>query len=334
MSTQAAITRRKAELNEISKYLNDPELHDLQQKLENTRKAGIDWFNANKADKDKIAAYSEAIKVSDAKLGILDAKMEEIKNKLIPFVGEVTADIYNERMNLKDKSAVGLIVNKWQIQNILRDLKFDIQKFYSEGLETEDFITRAIEKFEDSISTVIGIYDKIQDFQTQITIAEFIGALNLPSSAQFGNDIAMQKAYDKLQILLKSNIFLSDYDTFLDSFKMSVFPFAHRFLGYFEISNISEKQKIESGQGTTQDLDRVVETGKDKLKKLGDAFSRYKSMTDQSLDTYIHTAFFEESNSSSPFYTWRGEESQEFIHKLLRGEEATILADVLRSPPG
>ncbi|CAG7832406.1 unnamed protein product, partial [Allacma fusca] len=26
--------------------------------------------------------------------------------------------------------------------------------------------------------------------------------------------------------------------------------------------------------------------------------------------------------------------SQEFIHKLLRGEEATILADVLRSPPG
>ncbi|CAG7823603.1 unnamed protein product, partial [Allacma fusca] len=238
------------------------------------------------------------------------------------------------RMNLKDKSAVGLIVSKWQIQNILRDLKFDIQKFYSEGLETEDFITRAIDKFEDSISTVIAIYDKIQDFQAQVTMAEFIGAINLPSSAQFGNDIAMQKAYNKLQIILKSHIFLSDYDTFMDSFKMSVFPFAHKFLGRFEIPNTTEGQNIDRGEGTMKYLENVVAKGAERLKELGDAFKRYESMTDPSLDTYIHKTFFHESNSTSPFYTWRGEESRQIIHKLLRGEEATVLADVLKSSLG
>ncbi|CAG7717998.1 unnamed protein product, partial [Allacma fusca] len=186
-----AIARRNAELDKISKFLNDKEFHGLRKKLEDTRnklkiqqklvntnvlsgktndlkdlidseenvnkivqefkeslivshtesqvkrrsrigseeisnsitilEAGIDWFNANKADIDKIAAYTEAIKVSDAKLRILDAKTDEIKNKLVPFIDQVTADIYSERMNLKDKSAVGLIVSKWQIQNILRD---------------------------------------------------------------------------------------------------------------------------------------------------------------------------------------------------------------------
>ncbi|XP_018007170.1 uncharacterized protein LOC108664972 isoform X3 [Hyalella azteca] len=276
-----------------------------------------DTYVNNKDDQAKLDALSNAIQQAEEEHQRLKQYENKIESALAPTLENMEEDLKEIESKLVTKSQVALDVNKWQVQSVLRDMKLSVRQLTKEFQLGED-LTRCIEKLEESMTTLIGIYDRMQDCQEQQNLANYIAAV----AAYHGPDDVDQV---ELEILIRSNLILTQYKTAVNAFKQWVFPFAGLYL-----ERIMSPSHLAINNGNIEDLaTKAVE----QIEYIRARVDEYMTAI-QRHDQHIHEGLFDSHHDSShPFFVWRNEDHKEEISKLLSGEAIVVKADIRGSAP-
>ncbi|XP_018011522.1 uncharacterized protein LOC108668780 [Hyalella azteca] len=266
-----------------------------------------DTYVKNKDDQAKLDALSNAIQQAEEEHKRLKQYENRIESTLAPTL-ENMDEYFNEiDSKLVTKSQVALDVNKWQVQSVLRDIKLSVHQLTKEFQVGED-LKRCIEKLEESMTTLIQIYDRIHEYQDQQNLANYIAAV----AAYHGPDDVDQV---ELEIVIRSNLILKQYKTAVNAFKQWVFPFAGLYLERFVFPS-----HLEFNYGNIEDL----------ATKAIEQIEYIKARIDEYMTIRI---FYSHHDSSHSFFVWRNEDHKMEISKLLSGEAIVVKADIKGSAP-
>jgi energy-coupling factor transporter ATP-binding protein EcfA2 len=282
---------------------------------------GFDIYNQYKDDKAKISVVQSAINQTDIKTKKLENFEENIHKIMMPMMKNMVSDMKNVASNLEQKSQAFLDVTKWKVQSTLRDMKLQMQKF-TRGFQIEENIARYIEQLEETMTTLIVVYDRIQSYQEQQNLVDFVAAVFSVTPQELKIfDTRLRTTVMGLEMKIRSNLVLQQYELALAAFRQWVFPFAHDYSRDFEILKYEENNLSE-------DLILKVVA---QIEKIENKITEYKSMITKT-DEYIVTAHFDSIHvSSQPFFVWENYGNENLMAKLLSGDSVVFNANVLDS---
>ncbi|GFS38772.1 uncharacterized protein NPIL_616941 [Nephila pilipes] len=278
-----------------------------------------DIFNNHKHDAEEIEVLIGAIDQAEEKFQLLRQYEEEIYYTLTPLLQNMENNLQNVANSLDGKSQVSLDVAKWKVQSTLKDMKLKIQKF-TQGFDITDNLARCIEKLEEIMTTLINVYDRVQTYEDQQNLSDYIADISSASASSINiSDPKLVKAVNDLEITIRSNLVLNQYKTVINAFQQWVFPFAHR---YLTASQLPSHLKLD---GNIEDLVSDVVKQIEDIKRKVDLYNVAVKKGDQ----YILTGDFNSYYfSTKPFFVWKNEQSGNVISKLLSGENVVLKADV------
>ncbi len=285
----------------------------------NVAQAGMDMYNTYKNDSDRIEQLDQAIKATEAQISQIKQFEQNVQQYFEGPITQMKQDIDQLQDNLKDKSHVALDVKKWQVKQYLGDMKQQMYKM-TKGMKVEGEMASTLQKMTDAIETVIGIYDRVQGFQDQALLANYIA--NIESSNITGirvNNPKLQEHIDKLDLTISHNLILEQYSAAINAFKQWVFPFANLYMEQFELL------PRFAANATVED---VVSIASERLSVLRAKVKAYFiSVVD--IDQVIHSgAEFYDKKSTDPFYSWSGKNYPISLAALTRGERVSLNAAV------
>lgn len=280
-------------------------------------------------DEAKVRACAVALtRGSKNNVKILETLEQNLGKVLIERVYDIRKSIYEMIQNLATpKPHTELDISKWQVQCLLRDAKDVFHKMTS-GFEMGRDLQLSVDKLNEGMSTLIGVYDRIDSYTEKQDLAHYIanvstshlkaiknafsrglGILNVGST----NPAKADDCVRKLKEMIKINILLEEYEIALNAFKQYKFPFAPI---YMEKVELPEALQIH-------DIDGLKNQAKSKIKLMRDAI--------QSSDILIGK-YDQDIINVNPlqFYTWKHGEFKDDICKLLSGEEITLNADIAK----
>lgn len=279
--------------------------------------ASFDIYKQYKNDKEKIAAVQAAIAQADIKLQKLKEYEENIRNWMAPMLNGMMADLTYVANNLNGKSPATLDVMKWKVQGALRDMKLQMQQF-TRGFAVQENLSRNIEQLEEGMTTLIVVYDRIQSYQEQQNLVNFIADVSTPIARNWTiPDPTLVITVMNLELEIRSNLVLQRYKSVVGAFKQWVFPFADYFLK--SLHDFDDSESLESL------VPKVIVQIENIERRLSD----YKSMITEH-DKVLFSGYFDSHHvSSRPFFVWENEKHKNAIEKLLSGEKIVVKADVL-----
>lgn len=297
----------------------------MMDKLKAIGSIGIDLYNQYKNDKGQLAAINNAIRQREDMILKLRQYEDEVYEIIIPMLKDMQSDLKKIAESLKNKSRVQLDITKWKSQTRLRDMKLEMHELTA-GFQVESSLARLIEKQEETMNTLINIYDRIDNYHDQQELGDYIGNICSAGAKRIQiTDQNLANSIDELEIAIRSNILIKQYTSTINALKQWVFPFAKV---YLQELKRPDQFKLDNN------LDNQVEEAKAEIEKINRKIKIYKTSVQKS-DEYIHNGeFSSEYVSTNPFYVWKNENNNEMLSKLLSGEEVLFKADILNSPIG
>lgn len=284
---------------------------------------GFDIYNKYKNDKAQLDAITHAIKQKENELQTLKQYEEKIYDTIAPILQNIQNDLNDIASKLGTKSHVSLNVIKWRVQDTLRDTKLHMKQL-TKTFKVKDNLARCVEKLEEAMTTLINVYDHIQDYQKQQNLANYIADISsiTASNINIVNDSNLKKAVENLEIIIQSNIVLQRYKVAIDAFKQFVFPFAHL---YFEELILPSYLKLGSN------IDAIVSKAATEIEHIQTKLEDYQQTVRQ-YDKTIGTGDFNSNGTAiQPFFVWKNEQHKNMISKLLSGQEVIVKADIINS---
>ncbi|GBN31375.1 hypothetical protein AVEN_12449-2 [Araneus ventricosus] len=284
----------------------------------------LDTYDKIKGDKEKVDVITDAIEKIEDEMKQLREYEEGIYDTIVPMLQEMENNMIVISDKLEDKSQVTLDVTKWKVQSTLKDMRLQIQRL-TEGFEVKDDISRCIEKLDEVMTTLINIYDRIQSFQDQQNLANYIADISSVAASSISiRNQQLVNAINHLEWAIRSNIVLKQYKSAVDAFKQWVFPLVDH---YIETPMLPSQLQLDTNiQDLVQNAMREIETIKQKL-------ALYNTSVKNS-DQYLQSAEFSSRYvSSQPFFVWKNEEYGGIISNLLAGKKVILKADVKNSVP-
>ncbi|KAF8789795.1 hypothetical protein HNY73_007706 [Argiope bruennichi] len=284
----------------------------------------LNLYNKMKEDIEKMDAITEAIEKIEDKMKALRDYEERIYDSIVPMLQDMEDNMKEISDKLANKSEVALDVTKWQVQSTLKDTKLQIQRL-TEGFEIKSDLSRSIEKLDDVMTTLINIYDRIQSYQNQQNLANYIADISSVAASSINiKDQKLANAVNHLEFAIRANILLKQYKAAINAFKQWVFPFADH---YIEKPMLPSQLELEENlQNLVQHATREIEAIKQKL----DLYNTSVKNGDQYLGC---EEFSNKYISSQPFFEWKNEGYGNLISSLLSGKEVVLKADVKDSAP-
>lgn len=226
-------------------------------------------------------------------------KMEEIVDEI--------------KYNLTKHHYFELDISKFRAQTIIRDVQAFYRQVANESLVNE-ILYRSFEKFEDSVTALIGVYEKIYLLNKEKSVNNFTGTIS-KKSPYLSNDL-LNDAVLTLKQNMQRNLVLYNYEIAMNTYNQLQFPFANILMSRFKLS--SDFRKF--------DVQKYAQTAIDHINYLKE------KIADQNNDNMIIQDIEFNSNNESyiePFYTWRKNEN---INGLLKGEEIELNARIEGGP--
>ena len=255
-----------------------------------------DSYNDLKAIDDEITKNKEDYK----HLTQFEQILSEYKSKML-------IDVKNDLSRLINASYAAIDFKKWEIGRELNNFKNNILSLVN-VFDGKTEIENTIRCTENSISTVIDIYSRIEAYRQDIGLASFISDMT-ETEVQIHTNSSheIESQILKLEQEVAINIIKQRYKNALKSFEYWSFPF------FNEVMKEIKKDDLNS-ENTTIKYEKT-------LKRLTDIVTNDKSVISQKIDTYLFSfesqIFFEWSSSKYPFE----------INNLLKGNKITIYAD-------
>lgn len=298
---------------------------ELTTKIDEINKSLLDLAESIKSRKNEIQGIVKGIEDFECKYEEFKDFEDQIYEKLIPMIDKMASDLMKVASSLKSHSSVSLNVISWQVQGTLRDLKLEVHLF-TKGFIVSPHLGRSIEQIEEAMTILITIYDRIQEYSAQQTLAVYMANLCTASVKQVViSNPELSKSFRQLQVTIQSNILLNQYTSVVNAFKQWIFPFAEVFMNDFELP----KNLITN----SSDIEKLASVAASHIEVIVSRIHKYKT-TIQAFDAHIYLAEFRNgSRSIKSFYVWNNEEHREMITKLFSGETVLVKADITRSSP-
>ncbi|CAL1286293.1 unnamed protein product [Larinioides sclopetarius] len=316
--------------DDLKIHLGDKKSADALKVIEKTGQIAqfgsllLNVYDKVKEDEEKIDALTDAMKNIGDKITKLREYEENIYDTIVPMLQGMEDQMKDISDKLGSKSHVALDVTKWQVQSTLKDMRLQIERF-TEGFKIKDDLSRSIEKLNEVMTTLINVYDRIQNYQDQQNLANYIADISSVTASSINiKNQQLVNAVNHLEFAIRANIVLKQYKSAIDAFKQWVFPFENN---YIEETMLPSQLKLDTNiQDLVQNATKEIETIKQKL-----------DLYDTSIkngDEYLKCGEFSSRYvSTKPFFVWKKEEYGSLISGLLSGKEVVLKADVKQSPP-
>ena len=282
-------------------------------------------FNDIKNDEAKIENVKNLIDQSQDIIFGFDKKRDEVSKILLPMIRNIQKNTESQLKSLEKKSPVVLDINKWQVQNSLKKTIAQLNSFTIGFEKTQENYKNLIENMKEAMSTLINVYDRIQNYQDQQALGNYIANIN---SASVQNtkivDEALSSAVRDLEAAIRSRLILSQYDLAVNAFKQWVFPLAENYLTFVR-TPMSFKYETNS---TNNLMFQVTE----QIKTIHSKIQEYNSLITKNEAHIMKGDFNSEKTSSEPFYVWENSYHTSMMRNLLSGEEVVVNADINRGP--
>lgn len=284
---------------------------------------GFDIYSKHINDKQRVRTIDEAIEQANDKIQKLEQYESQIYETITPMLKNMGDDLNGIANQLDNKSQVMLDVTQWQVQSFLKDIKLQMQQF-TKGFTIEDNLARCIEKLEETMTTLINIYDRIQNYQEQQQLAVYIADISSPTANRMGiTNQTLSNAINELEIIIRSNLVLEQYQTAVNALTQQVFPFAHRYLA---------ETKLPSQLQSVGDFQSLVSTTVQQVENIQSKIIAYQTAIKKP-DIYISRGWFNRDYvSAQPFFVWKNSKYRDAISKLLSGDKVVVKANILNSP--
>lgn len=279
-------------------------------------------YNKYADNKNAIDEIGNAIKEAEDKIDKLNKYEERIENAFFPMIRAMQNDLLRVQSTLGRQSKAGLHVTTWRVQSTIRDVKLYLRQF-TKGFEIQENLTRCIEKLDEAMTTLSGIYDSIQSFTEQKELADYIEDISSANSHSVQiRSGKLREATDILEMTIRSNILLGYYERLTAAFKQWVFPFAGDWLHDFTLPS-HDTRNADSGSFLPV-ITRQIDSLKSKL-------TEFRTSINKGIHPHIHSAEFRSGyRSVRPFYTWENKRYRTMITDLLAGKEVVVKADALK----
>ncbi|CAG8608271.1 6021_t:CDS:1, partial [Dentiscutata heterogama] len=296
---------------------NNQETLEILQNLNNEIKlveTAFEVYNEYQKDKEKLDKINDSIKQAEEEIKKLQSYEENIHSKIMLMVENMQNDIINIGDRMDKKSHVFLDLTRWQVQASLKDMKFTFQQIVEGFPEIKDYLVYYMEKLDEGMTTIINLYDRIQDYYDQAKLTNYIANISSPMITEI-EDKKLKEAIEDLEQKLKFNIILGHYKKAISAFRQWVFPFAYMYSNVFSLQLDNSKEAIDS----------IVE----QISHLKTDIKSYNATINQK-DGILVDGKFGVSNTS-PFFVWENKKYSQEISELLNGEEVIIKAYVKES---
>ncbi|KAF0375118.1 Macrophage receptor MARCO [Gigaspora margarita] len=311
VQTQTKLEELKKK-NENTTTVTDPKtnvelrvIYDLNIAIETTEKV-IELYDKYQKDKENLDALSNSIKQADEDIKKLKQFEENINKAIVPMINKMQNDINNIENKINNKSHVFLDLTKWKVQTSLENIRNEIQKI-SKGFNIQEDTIHYMEKLDEGITTLINIYNHIQDYYDQVNLASYIAHIY---SATNKEDTIIE-----LEQEIRNNILIGHFKRAKNAFKQWVFPFANVYL------------KVLESLSDDQDIDSIIS----QIEILYSEIQEHNVVINEEDKFLVKDEFNSEYESSNPFFVWKNEIYGQEILKLLSGEEITIKAEITKS---
>ncbi|GBN58883.1 hypothetical protein AVEN_245906-1 [Araneus ventricosus] len=277
-----------------------------------------------KEDKEKMDTITKSMEEMKDKIVMLREYEENIYEATAPMLQEMEDHLKDISAKLGTKSHVSLDVTKWQVQSSLKDMKLQMQQL-TEGHDVKDDLSRSIEKLDEVMTTLINVYDRIQSYQDQQNLANYIADISSVAASNINiKDQQLVNAVNHLEFVIRANIVLEQYKSAIDALKQWVFPFADHYI---------EREMLPSQLELDKNIENLVQNAARQIEAIKQKIDLYDASIMKG-DQYLECEEFSSRYvSSQPFYVWKNEENRRSISNLLSGEEVVLKADVKESAP-
>ncbi|CAG8513426.1 3357_t:CDS:2, partial [Gigaspora rosea] len=257
-------------------------IHDLNIAIETTEKV-IELYDKYQKDKEKLDALSNSIKQANEDIEKLKQFEENINKAIVPMINKMQDDINNMENEINNKSHK-----------------------ISKGFNIQEDTIHYMEKLDEGITTLINIYDRIQDYYDQINLASYIAHIYSATN--------IEGATIELEQEIRTNILIGHFKRAKSAFKQWVFPLANVYL------------KVLNSLSDNQDIDSIIS----QIKILYSEIQERKVVINEEDKFLVKDEFSSEYESSKPFFVWKNAIYSQDISKLLSGEEITIKAEITK----
>ncbi|XP_069673870.1 uncharacterized protein [Periplaneta americana] len=281
----------------------------------------VDVYQRCNNDQSKLNCISNSIKQTQSKIDQLKSYENQIHKFVSPIMKDVQSYVKDVQNSLPAMSKMYLRIKRREVQTTLKDMKLKMCDF-TEGFKTQEKFACCFDKIDDTISTLIGLYDQIESYSEHKQFIDYIADMNSErlSSTEIESE-ELRDALSKVDKLITFNILLSEYERFVAAFKQWVFPFAEYYL---------RDLSLPTTLVPSDDLDNQAGNIQNQLEFLKRKLKEYNSSIITGIDDSIHhEEFNSDQEVTEPFFVWRNEKYKESISKLLSGEAVTLKADIL-----
>jgi len=296
------VERQNERSDDEKKYEKSKKLLETTEKVVNILSAGVAVYDVYTKHEGEIDEIDKAITINRLTI----SKYNEFENKVEQFSeGKSVAitklvDSLNE--GIKTKSHIALDVGKWKMQVSLKNIKHELDKMTAGFQAQSDFI-HVFEKVSDAIATLVDICDRIQNYQEQAQMVDYIANV---SSAQV---IVDYPEIRDLKLVILRNIILERYSALISAVKQWAFPFANNFLYDFNVMK---------GIASNQTIAIHASTVLSNVKRLKDKVEVYNATISKIDARIFKNDFGLDDSSKPPFCIWKREEYSSVIKELLK----------------
>ena len=287
--------------------------------------AGTDYMNQLRNDALAIKETTYQISVTGTQIALTESAINRVEHDMAAEITGAFFELSELTADLNGKSVITLDVVRWRIQSILRDVKTDLYKEHTEGTQVDAYISRALEKIEDALTTMVLIFQRIQQYREHAELVNFTSAVNQDSTHYFTklSDPELDSAFIKLRFLLQGGVITKRFTLVAASYRMWSFPVVNPAL-------------CDLNEFSTPGLNLTDRNGI--LKTLGNVEHRLevlkKVITDCKVttcpgDEYRINVQFDHTANRVPLFTWHNASSYLQINSLLEGRSVQFYANVL-----
>ncbi|CAK6587165.1 MAG: hypothetical protein IRF12RH_07155 [Rickettsia helvetica] len=288
----------------------------------------LDTYSKYKTGQTQLDVINEAINRKYKELQRLKQYEDTIYDVITPTLQNMQDDLSEVANKLGNKSSVALDVTKWQVQSTIRDMQLQMQQM-TQGLKTQANLVRCIEKLEDAMTILINVYDHIQNYQKEQNLTNYIANISSAGSSNIDiTDENLKDAVASLEILIRSNLVLKQYQTAINGFKQFVFPFAHIYLKELVLPSHLE---LGGANKNTTTLENLVYSAIEQIKTIRSELIKDKTISPKHYEFTATGEFKSGYISNKPFFVWKNEQHKNMFSKLLSGQEVVVRADIMDS---
>lgn len=269
----------------------------------------------SKNEEEQIKAIDKAVAQIDKEQVLLDQYKDKVKDSFETTLHQFVDNAVDLQQALKGQSKIALDFSRLGVQRAFRNAREQVRDV-TKGFATGAALETIIQQMEEAIDTSAKIYDHIQEYEERRRLVQYMARLASTSS--------IDPRIDKFLQMVQRNIVLEQYSRAVSAVRQWAFPFASLFLEDFtNLKPFLEKAKIDDFMDSVKRQLKLLKT------KVDGSYSQISS----AIHTFLWTGKFEGNTekANGPFFVWDFANHQKEIRALLRGEEVTLFADVVKT---